>query len=76
MASVAPVPPREGGWRTGRLSIWMVLGGVIELRAGGYRRTCWQGETVLVPASFRGASWHPEGMKPLATVPLLGITLP
>lgn len=60
----------------GRLSIWMVVSGAIELRAEGYRRIFWQGETVLVPASCRGASWHAEDIKPAGHMTLLGITLP
>jgi mannose-6-phosphate isomerase len=56
----------------GKLSIWLVLDGVAELRGeDGYSRSFRRGETVLVPASARELSWQPAG-----PVTLLGVSLP
>lgn len=55
-----------------RLSLWMVLDGAAELRAGdGYRRLFGRGGSVVVPGDVENVSWHPA---PDAT--LLGVTLP
>ena len=45
----------------GRLSIWMVLQGTVELSSadGGYRRTFQQGETVMIPATAPALRWTP-----------------
>jgi mannose-6-phosphate isomerase len=62
----SPYPPR--------LSLWMVLNGTAECCCAGYRRTLRRGETVLVPASCAGLSWHPGA--PAGRATLLGVTLP
>jgi len=45
----------------GRLSIWLVLDGSLELSSAttGYRRTFRRGETVLVPATAAALRWTP-----------------
>ena len=59
---------------SGRLSIWIVIEGQVELRGqeSGYRRLFHRGETVLVPAASGACRWTPtEG-----SATLLGVLVP
>lgn len=65
----------------GQLSIWMVIGGGVELSTeGGYQRTLRSGETVMVPATANRARWSPVAASASGNeadeMVLLGITLP
>jgi mannose-6-phosphate isomerase len=55
----------------GRLSIWMVLEGEVDLRSPGFARHCRAGDTVLVPAAAGNIEWIAR-----ASSSLLGVTLP
>jgi hypothetical protein len=53
----------------GRLAMWMLLEGAAELQtAEGYSRRFSAGETVLVPASCRGAGWKHCGAAPAVAI--------
>jgi mannose-6-phosphate isomerase class I len=60
----------------GRLSLWMVLDGALQLSssASGYSRTLRRGEAVLVPAAAPPLTWLPLADGPPAT--LLGVRVP
>lgn len=69
LATDLPVP------YPGRMSVWLLLDGQAELRAGDgdYRRQFGRGQTVLVPASSGPLTWFASGDAPTTA---LAVTLP
>jgi mannose-6-phosphate isomerase len=51
----------------GRLSIWIVVAGEVDLEFASYRRRCRRGETVLVPATAQ-VRWHAATRQPRPTL--------